>query len=65
MALALKPENIVQLVFFVRGEKVMFDADLAKLMASARKHWIRHFGVTSNASQLTSFFNSLAQRTTT
>ena len=31
MALTLKPENIVQLVFFVRGEKVMFDADLAKL----------------------------------
>ena len=31
MKLALKPENIVRLVFFVRGEKVMFDADLAKL----------------------------------
>jgi len=31
MALALKPENIVQLVFFVRGEKVMLDSDLAAL----------------------------------
>jgi hypothetical protein len=30
-SLTLKPENIAQLVFFVRGEKVMFDADLAKL----------------------------------
>jgi ORF6N domain-containing protein len=37
MALALKPENIVQLVFFVRGEKVMFDADLAKLYGVATK----------------------------
>jgi len=27
----LKPENLAQLVFFVRGEKVMFDADLAGL----------------------------------
>ena len=26
-----KPENLVQLVFFVRGEKVMLDADLARL----------------------------------
>ena len=26
-----KPEEIAQLVFFVRGEKVMFDADLAVL----------------------------------
>jgi hypothetical protein len=37
MALALKPENIVQLVFFVRGEKVMFDADLAKLYGVSTK----------------------------
>jgi hypothetical protein len=27
----LKPENVAQLVFFIRGEKVMFDADLAML----------------------------------
>ena len=27
----MKPENLAQLVFFVRGEKVMFDADLAGL----------------------------------
>jgi hypothetical protein len=27
----LKPENVAQLVFFMRGEKVMFDADLAML----------------------------------
>jgi hypothetical protein len=37
MALALKPENIVQLVFLVRGEKVMFDADLAKLYGVTTK----------------------------
>jgi len=37
MALTLKPENIVQLVFFVRGEKVMFDADLAKLYGVSTK----------------------------
>ena len=29
--LALKPENIAQLVFFIRGEKVMLDFDLAEL----------------------------------
>lgn len=32
------PEELAQLVFFVRGEKVMFDADLAKL-----------YGVTTSA----------------
>jgi hypothetical protein len=37
MKLALKPENIVQLVFFVRGEKVMFDADLARLYGVSTK----------------------------
>src|SRR5437588_7863218 len=37
MKLVLKPENIVQLVFFVRGEKVMFDADLAKLYGVSTK----------------------------
>ena len=31
MPIALKPENIAQLVFFIRGEKVMLDADLARL----------------------------------
>ena len=31
MAIILKPENVAQLVFLVRGEKVMFDADLAML----------------------------------
>jgi ORF6N domain len=31
MAIVLKPENVAQLVFFIRGEKVMFDADLATL----------------------------------
>jgi hypothetical protein len=30
-ALVLKPENIAQLVFFIRGEKVIFDSDLAAL----------------------------------
>ena len=27
--IVLKPENVAQLVFFMRGEKVMFDVDLA------------------------------------
>ena len=31
MSIVLKPENIAQLVFFIRGEKVMLDADLAML----------------------------------
>ena len=31
MKLALKPENLARLVFFIRGEKVMLDADLAAL----------------------------------
>jgi ORF6N domain-containing protein len=31
MQIALKPENVAQLVFFIRGEKVMLDADLAVL----------------------------------
>src|SRR5258708_5172238 len=29
--IVMKPENVAQLVFFLRGEKVMFDADLAML----------------------------------
>ena len=37
MKITLKPENIAQLVFFVRGEKVMFDADLAKLYGVSTK----------------------------
>jgi TATA-box binding protein (TBP) (component of TFIID and TFIIIB) len=31
VAIILKPENIAEVVFFVRGEKVMLDADLARL----------------------------------
>jgi hypothetical protein len=31
VAIILKPENVAQFVFFIRGEKVMFDADLAML----------------------------------
>jgi hypothetical protein len=31
MAITLKPEKVAQFVFFVRGEKVMLDADLAML----------------------------------
>jgi hypothetical protein len=31
VAVALKPENVAQLVFFIGGEKVMIDADLAML----------------------------------
>jgi len=29
--IVLKPENVAQLVFFIRGEKVLLDADLAML----------------------------------
>ena len=31
MAIILKPENVARLVFFVRGEKVLLDADLGML----------------------------------
>jgi hypothetical protein len=37
MKLALKPENIAQLVFFIRCEKVMLDADLARLCGVSTK----------------------------
>ena len=37
MTIVLKPENIAQLVFFIRGEKVMLDADLAKLYGVSTK----------------------------
>ena len=37
MAIVLKPENVAQLVFFIRGEKVMLDADLAKLYGVTTK----------------------------
>ena len=33
----LKPENIAQLVYFIRGEKVMLDADLARLYGVSTK----------------------------
>ena len=36
-ALALTPENVAQLVSFVRGEKVMCDADLQKLYGVSTK----------------------------
>jgi hypothetical protein len=31
MAIILKPENVAQFVFFVRGERALLDADLARL----------------------------------
>jgi hypothetical protein len=37
MKLVLKPENIAQLVYFIRGEKVMLDADLARLYGVSTK----------------------------
>ena len=37
MTAVLKPENVAQLIFFVRGEKVMLDADLAKLYGVTTK----------------------------
>jgi len=37
MKLALKPENLAQLVFLIRGEKAMLDVDLAKLYGVSTK----------------------------
>jgi len=37
MKVALKPENLAQLVFVIRGEKVMLDVDLAKLYGVSTK----------------------------
>src|SRR5205809_932148 len=37
MAIVLKPENVAQLVFFIRGEQVMLDADLAMLYGVSTK----------------------------
>jgi hypothetical protein len=37
MAIALKPENVAQLVFLIRGEKVMLDGDLAMLYGVSTK----------------------------
>jgi hypothetical protein len=37
MRVVVKPENIAQLVFFIRGEKIMFDADLAMLYGVTTK----------------------------
>ena len=37
MAVVLKPENVARMVFFIRGEKVMLDADLAKLYGVTTK----------------------------
>jgi ORF6N domain len=37
VAVVLKLENVAQLVFFIRGEKVMLDADLAKLYGVTTK----------------------------
>jgi hypothetical protein len=31
VAIILKPENLARFVFFIRGEKVMLDSDLARL----------------------------------
>jgi hypothetical protein len=37
MTIVLKPENVAQLVFFIRGEKVLLDADLAMLYGVTTK----------------------------
>lgn len=37
MAVILKPENVAQFVFLVRGEKVMLDVDLARLYGVSTK----------------------------
>jgi hypothetical protein len=41
MQVALKPENVAQLVFFIRAEKVMLDADLAQLYGFKRARWLQ------------------------
>jgi hypothetical protein len=42
-AIVLKPENVAQLVFFIRGEKVMLDADLAMLYGVATRVLLQAF----------------------
>ena len=37
MAITVKPENVARLVFFVRGEKVLLDTDLAMLYGVTTK----------------------------
>lgn len=37
MSIILKPENVAQLVFFIRGEKIMLDVDLARLYGVTTK----------------------------
>jgi hypothetical protein len=37
MRVVIKPENIARLVFFIRGEKIMLDADLALLYGVSTK----------------------------
>jgi hypothetical protein len=37
MAIILKTENVAHLVFFIRGEKVLLDADLALLYGVTTK----------------------------
>jgi len=37
VAIILKPENVAKLVFFIRGEKVILDVDLAKLYGVTTK----------------------------
>ena len=37
MAIVLKPEDLSQLIFFIRSEKVMLDVDLARLYGVSTK----------------------------
>ena len=57
-SLTLKPENIAQLVFFIRGEKVMLDADLATLIESNLVRSIKRSRETVSDFRLTSCFVS-------
>jgi len=44
-----KPENLAQLVFFVRGEKVMLDADLARKIEAMENKYDEQFAVVFDA----------------
>jgi hypothetical protein len=60
----LKPENVAQLVFFIRGEKVLLDADLAMLYGVEPRVLNQAWRETANVSQRTSCF-SFRQGSTT
>ena len=65
MAVVLKPENVARLGFFIRGEKVMLDADLAKLYGVTTKALNQAMRRTERDFQRTSLSGSQPQSSTT